>query len=43
MGPNYHAVYDVQAENEFNSQASIMFSMRYVLILFLNLCETAAR
>jgi hypothetical protein len=29
MGPKCHAVYDAQAETEFNSQASIMFSMRY--------------
>jgi hypothetical protein len=33
MGPNCHAVYDVQSETEVNSKASIMFPMRYELRL----------
>jgi hypothetical protein len=33
MGPNCHAVYDVQAETEVNSKASIMFPVRYALRL----------
>jgi len=32
MGPNCHAVYDVQADTEVNSKPSIMFPMRYELM-----------